>query len=258
MHTHTHTHAHTSTHARTHTRTHARTHMHTRARVCVHACVHAVRVCVCLHLLCMCACVSVCLCLLLGQIFVAEVRNRDILCPLRQTAIFVFYCDKSRYFKISEMNRDFCAFSASLLLFSSYCLRLGLLNLTEFAKSLYSQILLRYCRDFSKFHCNNAAIFPIFAAILPRYLVFLLVTTRSTAIFCLYDRDKYLPLCCASVSVQCVRASGLCVCTCVRLCGCVVRGIIHNKGSMDKMSNSQTWRIFQETNFKAHARHNSF
>jgi hypothetical protein len=42
-------------------------------------------------------------------------------------------------------------------------------------KSLYLHILPRYCLDFSKFHIDTAMIFPIFAVILPQYLVLLLV-----------------------------------------------------------------------------------
>ena len=67
-------------------------------------------------------------------------------------------------------------------------------NQTSFTatKSRYFEIQPRHCRDISKFsprHCRDicnfyrdtAAIFSVFAC-------------RGAAIFCLFDRDKYLPL----------------------------------------------------------------
>ena len=62
-----------------------------------------------------------------------------------------------------------------------------LLMLWLSARSLYLQILPQHCRYFWKFHYNTVAIFQIFASI------FGISACRRAAIFCLFDRNKYLP-----------------------------------------------------------------
>ena len=104
-----------------------------------------------------------------GKYLSRWVRNRNILWLLQQVVTFGVSRDKSRFFKNRAMNRNFCFFATDGNIFDS-----NLVPSTSFdyitCTTTKSPYLLQDCRNFWHFHlwwCRD---------------------------FCLFYRDKYLPL----------------------------------------------------------------